>query len=199
LSIPAPRACAKLATGAALHNSALIPLSHLRVDFALSPFPSPLNRFATKVVFLLRCISARFAPAQKDSAMLRITAAERRRRSKEASLKIDLVTRVALIVIAVCLMVVAFRPVALPAVVEAQSAGPYPFYIEPGYQMLRSPDASQQVLGKMVIDMRNGKVWGFPTLGDSPYPIDITSKTPPTSHPIYLGKFAFGDTEKAKQ
>lgn len=110
-------------------------------------------------------------------------------------MKIDIVTRLALIVIAVCLMITVFRPVAAPAVVEAQSA-PYPFYVEPGYVMLRTPDASQQVLGKMVIDMRNGKIWGFPTLGDSPYPIDITSKTPPTSHPIYLGKLAFGDAEK---
>lgn len=110
-------------------------------------------------------------------------------------MKIDIVTRFALVTIAVGLMWVGFRSVETPAVVEAQSA-PYPFYVEPGYVMLRSPDASQQVLGKMVIDMRNGKIWGFPTLGDSPYPIDITTKTPPTVHPIYLGKFAFSDTEK---
>ena len=111
-------------------------------------------------------------------------------------MKIDLITRLALIVIVACLIVIVFRPVAAPAVVEAQSGTPYPFYVEPGYVMLRSPDASQQVLGKMVIDLRNGKIWGFPTLGDSPYPIDITTKTPPISHPIYLGKLAFGDTEK---
>jgi hypothetical protein len=110
-------------------------------------------------------------------------------------LKIDIVTRLALIVIAVCLIVIVFRPVATPAVVEAQSA-PYPFYVEPGYLMLHSPDGGQQVLGKMVIDMRNGKIWGFPTLGDSPYPIDITTKTAPTSHPIFLGRLAFTDTEK---
>ena len=111
-------------------------------------------------------------------------------------MKIDIITRFAVVVIAACLIVVVFRPIATPAVVEAQSGVPYPFYVEPGYQMLRSPDASQQVLGKVVIDMRNGKIWGFPTLGESPYPIDITSKTPPTSHPVYLGKLAFGDTEK---
>jgi len=114
-------------------------------------------------------------------------------------MKIELVTRVALIVIAVCLMVVTFRPVMMPTAVEAQSGTPYPFYVEPGYLMLRSPDGSQQVLGKMVIDMHNGKIWGFPTLGDSPYPVDITTKIPPISHPIYLGKLAFGDTEKEKQ
>lgn len=104
----------------------------------------------------------------------------------------------ALIAIAACLVVLVCRPVATPTVVEAESGAPYPFYVEPGYVMLRSPDASQQVMGKVVIDMRNGKVWGFPTLGDSPYPIDITTKTPPTSRPIYLGKFAFGDTEKER-
>jgi hypothetical protein len=111
-------------------------------------------------------------------------------------LKIDIVTRLALIAIAVSLIVIVFRPLATPPLVEAQTGAPYPFYIEPGYLMLRSPDGSQQVLGKMVIDMRNGKIWGFPTLGDSPYPVDIMTKTPPTSHPIFLGRLAFADTEK---
>jgi hypothetical protein len=116
-------------------------------------------------------------------------------KTRRLDLKIDIFTRVILMVIAGCSAVIAFRPVANPAVVEAQSA-PYPFYVEPGYQMLRAPDGNQQVLGKVVIDMRNGRVWGFPTFGDSPYPIDITTKTPPTSHPFLLGKMAFADAEK---
>jgi hypothetical protein len=63
--------------------------------------------------------------------------------------------------------------------------------------MLRTPDNSQQVYGKVAIDMRTGKIWGFPTFQQSsPYPIDVTKSSPPTSHPIYLGKFALADTQK---
>jgi hypothetical protein len=40
--------------------------------------------------------------------------------------------------------------------------------------MLREPDGSQQVEGKIVIDMTNGDVRGFPTLSGLglPYPAD---------------------------
>jgi hypothetical protein len=80
--------------------------------------------------------------------------------------------------------------------VNAQGAEGYPFYIEPGTAMLRAPDGSRQVYGKVVIDLRNGKVWGFPTLTQDPYPVDQVNSGPPTSHPFLLAKFAFGDTDK---
>jgi hypothetical protein len=48
--------------------------------------------------------------------------------------------------------------------VSAQSGQPYPFYIEPGIVMLRAPDGSKQVYGRMVVDLGNGKISGFPTL-----------------------------------
>jgi hypothetical protein len=44
--------------------------------------------------------------------------------------------------------------------------------------------------------MWDGKIWGFPTMAEQVYPVDNTSKTPPTSHPFLLGKFAFADAEK---
>jgi hypothetical protein len=73
----------------------------------------------------------------------------------------------------------------------AQSSSEDPIYIEPGVRMLRAPDGSRQVLGKVVVDLRTGNVWGFPTTTDQPYPVDVTSQQPPTSKPFLLGKFDF--------
>jgi hypothetical protein len=72
--------------------------------------------------------------------------------------------------------------------VQAQSSSP-PIYVEPGVTMLRAPDGSRQVLGKVVIDLRNGNIWGFPTTVQQPFPIDITKRQPPTSTPFRLGRF----------
>jgi hypothetical protein len=116
---------------------------------------------------------------------------------KMDSVKLDWLLKALLIIIAVFLGVIALRPALTPPAVHAQGAEGYPFYIEPGVSMLRAPDGSRQVYGKVVVDLRNGKIWGFPTLtSDSPYPIDQVNSTPPTSHPFLLGKYAFGDTEK---
>ncbi len=62
--------------------------------------------------------------------------------------------------------------------------------------MLRSPDGTTQVYGRMMVDLRNGKVWGFPTLSTSPYPVDVGSTKSPVSHPFLLGTFDFSDTDK---
>jgi hypothetical protein len=110
-------------------------------------------------------------------------------------MKIDRFVQFLLLVIAVSLAAVALHPYVAP-VVEAQSSEGHPFYIEPGVAMLRAPDGSRQVLGRVVIDMRNGNVWGFPTLTQDPYPAAGTNTTPPTSHPFLLGKFALADMDK---
>jgi hypothetical protein len=78
-----------------------------------------------------------------------------------------------------------------PAPTFAQNGSDNPIYIEPGVKMLRAPDGSRQVLGKVVIDLHSGKVWGFPTTVDQPFPVDVTSQQPPTSRPFLLGKFDF--------
>jgi hypothetical protein len=112
-------------------------------------------------------------------------------------LKLDWLVKTLFVVIAVLLGSITIRPAIAPLVVKAQAAEGYPFYIEPGVSMLRAPDGSRQVYGKVVVDLRSGKVWGFPTLtSDSAYPIDQVNSTPPTSHPFLLGKYAFGDTDK---
>lgn len=111
-------------------------------------------------------------------------------------MKFDWFLKIVLLVIAVSLAVIALRPYVTPLPVEAQAGQPYPFYIEPGTVMLRAPDGSKQVYGRMVVDLRNGKIWGFPTTTQDPYPVDVMNSTPPTSRPFLLGKFALADADK---
>jgi hypothetical protein len=112
-------------------------------------------------------------------------------------MKMDWLMKALLTVIAVLLGMIAFRPLFAPAAVRAQGGEAYPFYIEPGVSMLRAPDGSRQVYGKIVIDLRNGKVWGFPTVSQEvPYPVDQVNPGAPTSHPFLLAKYAFGDTDR---
>lgn len=73
-----------------------------------------------------------------------------------------------------------------PATVRAQGEG---LYVEPGYTMIRAPDGLTRVKGKIVINLNNGEVWGFPTLVDGPYPVDLAGNKPPVSKPIFLGTF----------
>jgi hypothetical protein len=110
---------------------------------------------------------------------------------------LDRFTKAVLLVIAVLLGVLVIRPMIHPAPVraQAQSGESYPFYVEPGYTTLRKPDGTAQMYGKVVIDMRNGDIWGFPTTSQSPYPIDPAQTKPPKSHPMYLGKFMFDEAK----
>lgn len=96
-------------------------------------------------------------------------------------------------IIAAALMAIALQPLFTPRTAEAQSTAAYPFYIEPGSELLRAPDGSKQVYGKVVVDMRTGKVWGFPTLAPQSYPSNGLQNKPPTSRPFELGRFAFED------
>jgi hypothetical protein len=108
-------------------------------------------------------------------------------------MKLDRFTNAVLVIIAILLGMLVFRPLLQPAPVAAHGEEVYPFYVEPGYTMVRKPDGTAQFYGKMVIDMRNGDIWGFPTLTQSPYPIDSSQTKPPISHPMYLGKFLFSE------
>ena len=105
-------------------------------------------------------------------------------------------TNFLLLIIALALLAIAFRPYVAPSRVQAQSGAPYPFYIEPGTQMLRAPDGSRQVYGRVVVDMRNGDVWGFPTTTADTYPVKTVGTAPPTSHAFLLAKFAFADVHQ---
>jgi hypothetical protein len=109
----------------------------------------------------------------------------------------DRFTKIVLITIALLLVIVACHPFLAPNPVQAQIPGAQ-FYVEPVTTMLRSPDGSRQVLGKVVIDLPSGKVWGFPTLTEVPYPVNTTDSQPPISHPIYLGQFDFAAMNSAR-
>jgi len=111
-------------------------------------------------------------------------------------MKIDAFVKTMLLIIAVSLAMIALRPMISAVPVHAQSGDAYPFYIEPGVVMLRAPDGSKQVYGRMVVDLRDGKVWGFPTMTQDPYPVNQMNSAPPTSHPFLLAKFSFADTDK---
>jgi hypothetical protein len=98
-------------------------------------------------------------------------------------------------IIAVALLAIALQPLFTPRPVGAQSTV-YPLYIEPGSELIRTPDGTTQVYGKVVIDMRNGKVWGFPTNAPQSYPSSGLQNKVPTSRPFELGRFAFEDINK---
>jgi hypothetical protein len=110
-------------------------------------------------------------------------------------MQLDRTIKLLLASIALLLAALVFRPVVQPAQVQAQSDNSN-FYVEPGYTMLRKPDGTGQMYGKMMIDMRTGDIWGFPTLVEGPYPVDQGKSDPPRSRPMYLGKFVLSDAHR---
>ena len=106
------------------------------------------------------------------------------------------ITNLLLLVIAVALLAIAIEPYFKPRPAQAQVMADYPLYFEPGVYLLRAPDGTSQIYGKVVVDLRSGKIFGFPTYGQQPYPIDITTTKPITSRPIVLGRFALEDTDR---
>ena len=111
-------------------------------------------------------------------------------------MKADGLVKFLLLVIAVSVAAIAARPYVAPPAAQAQAGDGLPFYVEPGTTMLRAPDGSRQVLGKVMVDLRNGNIWGFPTLSQDPYPNAGADTKAPTSHPFLLGKFALADTDR---
>jgi hypothetical protein len=106
------------------------------------------------------------------------------------------VTNLFLLVIAIALVAIAGRSYVEPVRVEAQSSASRSFYVEPGVQMLKRPDGSGQVYGKVFVDLRNGNIWGFPTGSLDPYPSHPINNKPAVSRPFLLGRFAVEDTDK---
>jgi hypothetical protein len=111
-------------------------------------------------------------------------------------LRKDAFTNALLLLVVIALIAIATRLFFAPHAVYAESASEHSFYVEPGVQMLRGPDGSRQVYGKVVVDIRTGIVWGFPTLGTDRYPFNPLNSKPETSHPFVLGRFAFEDVDK---
>ena len=108
-------------------------------------------------------------------------------------MKLDWFVKSVLVVIALLLGVVAFRPVAQPPSVMAQSGSPFPFFIEQGTVSLRKPDGNT-TWGKVVVDMRTGDIWGFPMRAqNTPFPVFGPGNSATVSRPMYLGRMAFED------
>lgn len=72
--------------------------------------------------------------------------------------------------------------------VQAQ-AGNGNWYVEPRTVLITAPDGLGQEQGKVMIDLRTGDIWGFPTKSMLPYPVDPVRKEPPIVKPVYLGRF----------
>jgi hypothetical protein len=100
-----------------------------------------------------------------------------------------------LTLIALLLAVMAVRPASDPPPVHAQTDYSH-LFVEPGTTVLRAPDGRLQTQGKVVIDMRNGDIWGFPTDTSAPYPVYVPSPNPPVSRAIYLGRFDFSSMKR---
>ncbi|HEX8984376.1 MAG TPA: hypothetical protein VF767_03055 [Bryobacteraceae bacterium] len=111
-------------------------------------------------------------------------------------MRTDWYFRAAATAIAVFLGMLALRPYLAPAAARAQAPEPPgQLYIEPGVHTIRLPEGAGEVSGKIVMDLRTGSVWGFPTGLRLPYPVTLHSEAP-VSHPIYLGKFDLAAIEK---
>ncbi|HMF52735.1 MAG TPA: hypothetical protein VK593_00190 [Edaphobacter sp.] len=104
-------------------------------------------------------------------------------------------TNLLLAAIALLLLALVLRPLREPAPVLAQSPDT-DYFFEPGTFLVRSSDNSQQVYSKIVVDLRNGRVWAFPTQTPAPYPTDPVYSKQQTSHPFPVGRFALEDTKK---
>jgi hypothetical protein len=110
--------------------------------------------------------------------------------------KKNVLTNALLGVIAMALIVIAARPYVSPPPVAADSSPAHALFIEPGVQNLRYPDGTGQVYGKVVVDLRTGKIWGFPTGTVDPYPSYPLNSKPGVSKPFALGQYAFEDMDK---
>jgi hypothetical protein len=111
-------------------------------------------------------------------------------------MKADRQIKVLLLAIVILLAVIVARPYVTPITAHADSTAGFPVFIEPGVHMLRAPDNSQRVLGKVVVDLRNGNIWGFPTLQPDPYPHPGTTRRPPTTRGFLLGRFELSDINR---
>lgn len=110
-------------------------------------------------------------------------------------MNIDRFTRCILTLIALFLGIIALRPWFQSATVEARdsyssSENGFSVFVEPGVTTLHASDGSKHVIGKVVVDLKTGNIWGFQTTNDLPYARGGIAR------PIYLGKYDFAAMER---
>jgi hypothetical protein len=111
-------------------------------------------------------------------------------------MRMDWYTKIVLTAIALSLMAIACRTLMSPPRTLAGTSTS-DLYFEPGVYSLRAADGSRVQVGKVVVDMRTGKIWGFPTGADTPYPLSTgLSSDIQTSRPFLLGKFDLDALDK---
>lgn len=91
--------------------------------------------------------------------------------------------------IALALAWIAATPFVRAPAVHADTQSFDPFYVEPGVSLLRIPNGGQ-VLGKVMVNLRTGAIYGFPTGTTDPYPVSPVDNKQQVAHPIPLGRFA---------
>ena len=105
-------------------------------------------------------------------------------------MKTDWLVKFLLLLAVIFLGIIAFRPYVAPSVVRAQSEEIYPLTFAPQKAFSFNGVA---VEGNVMVDLRNGNIWGFPPLFQR---TDFTDKLLPVSHPVLLGRLALEDISK---
>ena len=105
-------------------------------------------------------------------------------------MKTDRFAKSLLMLIVVLLGLIALRPYLAPPVVRAQYEDVYPIIFGPSHELTVAGSAIQ---GNVVLDLRNGNVWGFPPLVQSS---EFFDKPLPVSHPVLIGRLALEDLNK---
>jgi hypothetical protein len=105
-------------------------------------------------------------------------------------------TNVLLLAIAVALIAIAARPYVQPPTVQAQAgANVDPLFVEPGTVLMRAPGGGQ-IPGKVITNLRTGKIWGFPTGTGDGYPMSPIDSAPENVHAVLLGRYELGEIGK---
>lgn len=99
------------------------------------------------------------------------------------------ITQLLLGVIALALTCIASMLFLRTPAVRADTQSFDPFYVEPGVSLLRIPNGGQ-VLGKVMVNLRTGAIYGFPTGTTDPYPVSPVDNKQQVAHAIPLGRFA---------
>lgn len=83
------------------------------------------------------------------------------------------------------------RPLFVPEAAQAQASASRQLFLEPGTVLIPLAEGGS-TLGKVVVDLNTGEVYGFPTQGKLPYPgYQLSEGAPLSSSPVYLGRYRF--------